>query len=60
MKKKLRDAIDDDDYEETPEITQSIEQLTESEARSQLKQLKNRIHKEMRLNTTKKSQIGNA
>lgn len=51
---EIEETIDDHDFEETPIITQSVEQLTESEARSQLKQLKNRIHKEMRFKHNKK------
>lgn len=48
MEEEIEDAVEDNDYEETPLNTKSEEQLTESEAISQLKQLKNRIHKEMR------------
>ena len=51
---EIEEIVDDNDYEEAPIITQSVEQLTESEARSQLKQLKNRIHKEMRFKHNKK------
>jgi hypothetical protein len=54
VEEEIEDAVEDDDYEETPLNTKSEEQLTESEAISQLVQLKDRIHKEMRFKHNKK------
>ena len=42
---EVEEIIDDNDFEETPIITQPVEQLTESEATSQLRQLKKLIKK---------------
>ena len=51
---EVEEIIDDNDFEETPIITQPVEQLTESEATSQLRQLKKRINKEMKYKHNKK------
>lgn len=48
VEEEIEDAVEDNDYQENSLNIESEEQLTESEATSQLKQLKNKIHKEMR------------